>query len=102
MTDKQTQELVRLHQRISDRLAELGYADPVAAARISRHLAEIAVLAPSFAEHTLPLFPSLNRDAAASLSAVVGAMKSDLEELSDALIDVNEDLGSLLDFVNRA
>jgi hypothetical protein len=102
VTEQQTQQLVQLQQLISNRLSEFGFADPVTAARISRHLAEISVLGQAFADHTLPLFLSLNRDNLAALSTLVASLKCDLEELSDALIDVNEDLGSLSDFVSRA
>jgi hypothetical protein len=101
MSVQQTAQIVELQQRISQRLSELGYADMQSANILSRHLAEIAVLGHAFANTTLPLFLSVNADNADALARLAVSLKSDLEEISDALLDVNRELGSLMEFLNR-
>jgi Mg2+ and Co2+ transporter CorA len=97
-----TSRILELQQRISERLAELGYADAQASQALSRHLAEIAVLGREFAENTLPLFLAVNRDNIDALARLIVSIKCDLEEISDALLDANREVGSLMEFLNRS
>ena len=97
----ETARILDLQNRISIRLAELGYADRDSANRISRHLAEIAILGQGFAQNTLPLFLTMNRDNSDALAQLAVSLKCDLEELRDALVDVDRDLHSLMEFLNR-
>jgi hypothetical protein len=101
MTEHLTSEIVELQGKIRMRLLEFGYADVFSAMRLSRHLAEIAVLGESFRKTTLPLFLTLCSDSVASLAQLTVSMKSDLEEVSDAINDVQEDLRDLMEFFNR-
>jgi hypothetical protein len=101
MSLDETARIVDLQRRISARLAELGYADVESAARISRHLAEISVLGESFAQTTLPLFLTMNRDNSEALAQLAVSLKCDVEELRDALVDVDRDLHALMEFLNR-
>jgi hypothetical protein len=98
MSEQQTKEILELQQEILHRFLELGYADNASAARLSRHLAEIAVLGQAFRQTTLPLFLAVNRDNGAALSQLAVSMKCDLEELADALTDVEVDLRELMEF----
>lgn len=101
MSLDETARIVELQRRISDRLAELGYADADSANRISRHLAEISVLGEAFGQTTLPLFLTMNRDNSDALAQLAVSLKCDLEELRDALVDVDRDLHALMEFLNR-
>ncbi len=100
-TDKLVSEIITLQERISIRLAELGYADRQSASKISRHLAEIAVLGRAFADNTLPLFLTLGDSHEHALSQLSISMKCDLEELQDALTDVDRDMHELMHFLQR-
>jgi len=101
MTLKLTSEIIQLQEKISIRLAELGYADSTSAANIARHLAEIAVLGNSFAQTTLPLFLSVDRDHAEPLSQLIVSIKCDLEELGDSISDSDSDLRALMQFLHE-
>ena len=101
MSVDETARIIDPQQRISKRLAELGYADAASANRISRHLAEISILEQAFGQTTLPLFLTLNRDNSDALAQLAVSFKCDLEELRDALIDVDRDLHTLMEFLNR-
>jgi hypothetical protein len=100
MSEQQTKDILALQQAIRKRLLELGYADDPSAARLSRHLAEISVLGHAFYESTLPLFLSIDRDNIQALSQLSVSMKCDLEELADALTDIDIDLRNLMEFLN--
>jgi|SRR3954462_6424364 hypothetical protein len=99
MNPELTQQTVALQQHIHTRLNELEYADGHSAENISAHLAQIAVLGRLFSESTLPLFLTLDREHGESLAQVVISMKCDLEEVRDALHDVDADLQSLVEFL---
>jgi len=101
MTLKLTAEIVQLQQQISTRLAELGYADLVSADNIARHLAEISVLGRAFANTTLPLFLTLDREHLEPLAQLTVSIKCDLEELGDAIHDADPDIRSLMQFLNE-
>ncbi len=101
MTLKLTAEIVELQQRIATRLAELGYADTHAAENLSRQLASLAVLGHAFSQTTLPLFLSIDTDHQDSIAQLATSMKCDLEELGDAIHDVDVDLRSLMQFLQH-
>ena len=98
MSDEEIQQSIRLQQAISERLAEFAYADSEGAARISRHIAEVAARGRSFAENTLPLFLQLPRDNPAALGQVALAMKMQLDELTDSLMDLRRELPDWTEF----
>jgi hypothetical protein len=99
--ESSTLAIVELHQQISSRLNHLGYENGHSGDRISRHLAEVAVLGRNFAEHTLPLFLSIDAEHTRTIGQLFGSLKCDLEELRDALTDVDEDLAAFLEFINK-
>jgi hypothetical protein len=102
MTHEDTERLVILQQRITERISETGFADQMAAVRLGRHLAEIALLGEAFAKHSLPLFLALNREHSAAIAQIALSIKHDLLELGDAIVDGSGDLDSLVDYLNRA
>jgi hypothetical protein len=97
MDDKTTRSL-DLQRAISSRLAELAYADTTRAELISRHLAEIASTSKDFGENTLPLFLRIDRDDPALLMQVALAIKAQMEELTDALVDLRRELPEWAEF----
>jgi hypothetical protein len=101
MTLKLNAEIVHLQQKITTRLAELGYADTISAENIARHLAEISVLGNAFAQTTLPLFLTLDREHTEPLSQLIISIKCDLEELGDAITDSGPDVRALMQFLNE-
>jgi hypothetical protein len=96
----ETERIVEVQHRILIRLAELGYVDADSANRISRHLAEISILGQAFGQTTLPLFLTLNRNNSDALAQLAVSLKCDLEELGDALVDVDSELQALIEFLN--
>jgi hypothetical protein len=98
MSDEQVQRSIDLQRAISNRLAELAFADHNRAERISRQLAEVATRGKSFADHTIPLFLQIRRENTASVTQVALAIKVQLQELSDTLNDLRQDLEDWTDF----
>jgi hypothetical protein len=96
--DSITQRILQLQQRVTNRLSEFAYADLDSAIRIGRHTAEIAVLGERFANVTLPLFLTLNRENRDAVAEVILAIKSELDELRDALVDSEQNVAELVEF----
>ena len=93
-----TQRSIDLQHSISHRLAELAYADASRAERISRQLAVALSGSQTLTEELLPLFLNVERDNEDSVSRVALAMKIQLEEVTDALIDLRRDLPEWSEF----
>ncbi len=102
MSASQTEAILLLQNQLRIRLAELGFQDTQAAGSLQRHLAEIAVLSNDFAQHTLPLFLSMSLENSESIAQLATTIKCDLDELRDALSDVQTDMIELMQFLNRA
>ena len=101
MTEKQITEIISLQEHVSIRLRELGYTVYPSAEHLSRQLATITVLGKAFAETTIPLFLSLDVRHAASQGQIAHSMKAELDELGDAISDVDLDLHSFIDYLQR-
>jgi hypothetical protein len=95
------QQIIELQGNIRARLLEFGYADDLKATQLSRHLAEIAVMGEAFRKTTLPLFLTVDRDNLKTIAQLTVSIKCDLEELSDALTDVEPDLRDLMEYFNH-
>lgn len=102
MNTELTQQILVLQQQIYARLSMLGYSNGHSAEIISRHLAEIAVLGKAFVDTTLPLFLTLNTEHSDSLAQLVVSVKCDLEEITDAMVDVDVELRKLMEYLNSA
>lgn len=95
MSDPETSEIIALQSNLIRRLGEVGIEDRTRD-NLARELAHVAVLGRSFAEHTLPLFLSMGTDHKDLLHQVVISMKRDLDELGDAIHDIEIDFPDLI------
>jgi len=102
MSDQETQEIVRLQQRLQQRLRELQFHDGTVAQNVAHHLAEIAVLGKNFSDTTLPLFLSMNAEHKDAIGALAVSLKCDLDEIRDAISDVLNDVVELMQFLNTS
>src|ERR1043166_8486111 len=102
MSDQETQEIVRLQQRLQTRLRELNFQDGTVSANVAHHLAEIAVLGRNFADQTLPLFLSMSPEHTEAIGALAVSLKCDLDEIRDAISDVLNDVVELMQFLNKS
>jgi hypothetical protein len=100
MSNSETEAIVALQGRLRQRLLELGMAEGLPLENLSRHLSHVSVLGRNFAEHTLPLFLSISPEHHDSLASLSVSLKCDLEELRDALTDVEPDLLTLMQLLN--
>ncbi len=100
MTDPETASILQLQTRLDARLHELGFGGNRGAS-VARHLAEISVLSRNFFDHTLPLFLSMSSEHRQSLAQLIVSIKCDLEELRDALTDLDPDLHELMQHLNK-
>jgi hypothetical protein len=100
MSDSETASIVDLQTRLRARLEELHY-NGKSSDNVAHHLAEISVLSRNFFDHTLPLFLSMSIDHRQSLAQLIVSIKCDLEELRDAMNDVEPDLLELMQYLNR-
>lgn len=101
MHDSETAAIVSLQSRLRQRLIDVGMPAGLALENLSRHLAHISVLGSNFAEHTLPLFLSIAPEHNDSLAALGASLKCDLDEIRDALTDVDPDLDALMQVLNQ-
>jgi hypothetical protein len=101
MTDSETVSIIELQNRIRIRLAELGFLSGATSSNIERHLAHVGILSRNFAAQTLPLFLTVSPDHADSIAQLITSIKCDLDELRDAITDLEPDLILLMEFLNR-
>jgi hypothetical protein len=100
MSDAETAAIVSLQSQLRQRLIDLGLPPGSALENLSRQLAHISVLGRNFAEHTLPLFLTIAPEHSDSLARLSVSLKCDLDELRDALTDVEPDLVALMQLLN--
>lgn len=98
MGEEQVQDSLTIQKAIAARLAELAFANSEQAQRISRQMAEVATRGKRFADDILPLFLQLPRENEASIAKVALAIKLQLEELTDTLVDLRDDLRDWAEF----
>jgi hypothetical protein len=96
MSDAETAAIVSLQSQLRQRLIDLGLPPGSPLESLSRQLAHISVLGRNFAEHTLPLFLTIAPEHNDSLARLSVSLKCDLDELRDALTDVEPDLVTLM------
>ncbi len=87
-----------LHNRLRIRMAELGFSG-LHADNVVHHLAQIAALAEDLAGHSVPLLLELSPAHKEALAGVATHIKRDLDELRDAIQDMEPDFTELLKFL---
>jgi hypothetical protein len=100
MADRTTQRIMELQSRLRIRLAELGF-EGVQASNVVHHLAEIVALAQDLAADSIPLFLELSTAHKQALAEVVGHVKRDLDEIKDAIQDMEPDFTELLKYLQQ-
>jgi len=100
MRDLTTERIMDLQSRLRIRLAELGFGG-VQSSNVMHRLAEVAALAHDLANDSVPLFLELSPAHKESLANVVAHLKWDLDEIKDAIQDMEPDLTELLKFLQQ-
>jgi hypothetical protein len=100
MDDPVTHRIMDLQSRLRIRLAELGF-EGVQASNVVHHLAEIAALAKDLSADAVPLFLELSPAHKQALAEVVAHLKRDLDEIKDAIQDMEPDLTELLKYLQQ-
>lgn len=98
MSDHTTERIMHLQSRLRIRLAELGFTG-LPASNVVHHLAEAAALAGDLSQSAVPLFLELSPTHRDALLGVVVQLKLDLEELKDAIQDLEPGILELLEFL---
>lgn len=100
MADVTTQRIMELQNRLRIRLAEIGFQG-VQASNVVHHLAEIAALAQDLAGDSVPLFLELSPAHTQALAGVIAHIKRDLDEIRDAIQDMEPDFTELLKYLQQ-
>jgi hypothetical protein len=101
MFESETEYIVELQPRITQRLNELGFTDARQGGVLAHSLAEIASRSRTLDQQALPLFLSLDASRRSSLAELTVALKSHLEAMQDAITDLRAPLTELIDFLAR-
>jgi hypothetical protein len=101
MDDSETEYIVELQPKITQRLGDLGFHDASHRDLLAHGLAEIASRARTLDQQALPLFLSLDPQHRRSLAEVTVALKNHLDAMQDSITDVRSSLTELTDFLLR-
>ncbi|HEY1730479.1 MAG TPA: hypothetical protein VGG15_01960 [Terriglobales bacterium] len=101
MDDSETEYIVELQPKITDRLNNLGFNDAGNRDLLAHGLAEIASCARTLDQQALPLFLSLDPQHRRALAEVTVALKNHLDAMQDSISDVRASLTALTDFLLR-
>lgn len=101
MGDSETEYIVELQPKITQRLCELGFDNAEHRDLLAHGLAEIASRARTLDLQALPLFLSLDPQHRRALAEVTVALKNHLDAMQDSISDVRASLTALTDFLLR-
>jgi hypothetical protein len=101
MFESETEYIVELQPRITQRLNELGFTSSRQASVLAHSLAEIASRSRTLDQQALPLFLSLDASRRRSLAELTVALKNHLDAMQDAITDLRAPLTELIDFLAR-
>lgn len=97
---QEANQISDLQKRIARRLHQLGFVDSEAEGEIVHHLAEVAVLGGKIATVSLPQFLSLTADQRDKLAELVVDIQTDLDEIKEAISDMEASLLKLVNFLS--
>jgi len=100
MSDPETNEIISLQERLIVRPNEVG-ARASARDNLARQFAHVAVLGSSFAGRSLPLFMAIESGHTNAIQTLLVSIKNDLEELRDAIQDLEPDLSDLIEILGK-
>jgi hypothetical protein len=100
MSDATTERIIDLQNRLRIRLAELGFAG-VQSTNVVHKLAEIAALAHGISADSVPLFLGLSPTHIDALVSVITQLKSELDEIRDAIQDIEPDFTEFMKFLQQ-
>jgi len=101
MADSETEYIVELQPKVTNRLTELGFTAAEHCDLLAHGLAEIASRARTLDQQALPLFLSLDPQHRRALAEVTVALKNHLDAMQDSICDVRASLTALTDFLLR-
>lgn len=101
MGDSETEYIVELQPKITQRLSELGFDNTEYRGLLVHGLAEIASRARTLDQQALPLFLSLDPQHRRGLAEVTVALKNHLDAMQDSISDVRRGLDALTNFLLR-
>ena len=102
MSDAETQHVVELQGRLTQRFKDLGFAGNPHAAILAHDLAEVLARSRSLEQQMLPLFFALDPAQRRSLAEVTLGIKNQLDAVHDSILDMQNSLQALADFLLRA
>ncbi|HET8668245.1 MAG TPA: hypothetical protein VFM10_09725 [Terriglobales bacterium] len=100
MSDSATERMIELQKQLRIRLAELGF-DGVSASNVVHRFAEISVLANDLADKCMPLLLEMSPEHRDALLSLVAHIKWDMDEIKDAITDLEPDITELMNFLQR-
>ena len=99
-SNEEVRDILALQERIGRKLDELQFVDQEAQGEIIHHLAEVAVLGRKLADNSLKQFLSLPPDQKEKLADLVVDIQTDLDEIKEAISDMEASLLKLVNFLN--
>jgi len=99
-SNEEVRDILALQERIGRKLDELQFVDQEAQGEIIHHLAEVAVLGRKLADNSLKQFLSLPPDQKEKLADLVVDIQTDLDEIKEAISDLEASLLKLVNFLN--
>jgi hypothetical protein len=96
MSDPETKEIIELQAQLGDRLKHIGGLEASSRDSLARQLAHVAVLSRAFSDKVVPLFLSMDLRHQELLRKLIVSMKQDMDELRDAIQDLEPDFSELI------
>lgn len=96
MSDPETKEIIELQAQLGDRLKDIGGLEANSRDSLARHLAHVAVLSRALSDRIVPLFLSMDLRHRELLRKLIVSMKHDMDELRDAIQDLEPDFSELI------
>lgn len=96
---ERTEQILELQKQLDSRLGELGFASHHQVANIVHRLAEVSVLGRALSSESVPLLLGLSSEHKEAVARLLGAIKLDLQEMRDAISDMEPDLNELVQFL---